>query len=83
MCMLSLAHPPVFNLSTDPHILPKLQVDKGAVKFVLSGANIMCPGLTSPGAKMEQSVPEKSVVVSSDNSCPLVKGREGVEQHFS
>lgn len=26
------------------------QVDKGAIKFVLSGANIMCPGLTSPGA---------------------------------
>lgn len=29
-----------------------LQVDKGAIRFVLSGANIMCPGLTSPGALM-------------------------------
>lgn len=29
-----------------------MQVDKGAIRFVLSGANIMCPGLTSPGAKM-------------------------------
>lgn len=29
-----------------------LQVDKGAIRFVLSGANIMCPGLTSPGACM-------------------------------
>lgn len=28
------------------------QVDKGAIRFVLSGANIMCPGLTSPGAQM-------------------------------
>lgn len=28
------------------------QVDKGAIRFVLSGANIMCPGLTSPGACM-------------------------------
>lgn len=27
-------------------------MDKGAIRFVLSGANIMCPGLTSPGAKM-------------------------------
>ncbi|XP_024081533.1 malignant T-cell-amplified sequence 1 homolog [Cimex lectularius] len=35
-----------------PFILPWEQVDKGAIKFVLSGANIMCPGLTSPGAKM-------------------------------
>lgn len=28
----------------------KLRVDTGAIKFVLQGANIMCPGLTSPGA---------------------------------
>ncbi|KAL0273330.1 UNVERIFIED_CONTAM: hypothetical protein PYX00_006023 [Menopon gallinae] len=35
-----------------PFFLPWEQVDKGAIKFVLSGANIMCPGLTSPGAKM-------------------------------
>ncbi|XP_008482692.1 malignant T-cell-amplified sequence 1, partial [Diaphorina citri] len=33
-----------------PFILPMEQVDKGAIRFVLSGANIMCPGLTSPGA---------------------------------
>ena len=29
--------------------MPIMQVDKGAIKFVLSGANIMCPGFTSPG----------------------------------
>lgn len=31
---------------TDPNLLPHVQVDKGAIKFVLSGANIMwsvCP----------------------------------------
>ncbi|CAD6219178.1 GSCOCG00004843001-RA-CDS [Cotesia congregata] len=37
-----------------PFFLPVEQVDKGAIKFVLSGANIMCPGLTSKGAKMTQ-----------------------------
>lgn len=37
-------------LIADPFFLPLEQVDKGAIKFVLSGANIMCPGLTSPGA---------------------------------
>lgn len=42
----------IFCLITDPFILPHQQVDKGAIKFVLSGANIMCPGLTSPGAKL-------------------------------
>lgn len=35
-----------------PVFLPKQQVDKGAIRFVLSGANIMCPGLTSKGACM-------------------------------
>lgn len=28
-----------------PVFLPKQQVDKGAIRFVLSGANIMCPGM--------------------------------------
>ena len=37
-----------------PFLLPHQRVDKGAIKFVLSGANIMCPGLTSPGAKMTE-----------------------------
>ena len=44
-----------------PFLLPPLQVDKGAIRFVLSGANIMCPGLTSPGARMTP-VPEKTSV---------------------
>lgn len=39
-----------------------MQVDKGAIRFILSGANIMCRGLTSPGAKM--SVVEKGRVVA-------------------
>ncbi|KAE8675412.1 Malignant T-cell-amplified sequence 1 [Hibiscus syriacus] len=34
-----------------PNIMKKFQVDRGAIKFVLAGANIMCPGLTSPGGK--------------------------------
>ena len=45
-------------------MLPHQQVDKGAIKFVLSGANIMCPGLTSKGAKLTDS-PKNTVVVSS------------------
>merc|ERR1712087_558202 len=44
-----------------PDILPKYQVDQGAIKFVLSGANIMSPGLTSAGGQMDE-VPESSVV---------------------
>ncbi|KAH7820781.1 putative malignant t cell amplified sequence 1 [Monocercomonoides exilis] len=36
-----------------PELLPHMQVDRGAIKHILSGSDIMCRGLTSPGAKME------------------------------
>ncbi|TKR67714.1 hypothetical protein L596_023822 [Steinernema carpocapsae] len=45
-----------------PFILPHQQVDKGAIKFVLNGSQIMCPGLTSPGAKLDESIAEEAVV---------------------
>lgn len=51
------------NWFADPFFLPMQQVDKGAIRFVLSGANIMCPGLTSPGAKMTD-VPKGTIVVN-------------------
>ncbi|CAO3649914.1 PUA domain-containing protein [Cunninghamella echinulata] len=54
--------PTLILLHKYPDILPKLQVDRGAIKFVLSGANIMCPGLTSKGARMDIDLPEGSVV---------------------
>ncbi|KRX87343.1 Zinc finger protein [Trichinella pseudospiralis] len=45
-----------------PFLLPWQQVDKGAIRFVLSGANVMCPGLTSKGAKLTPDIEKKSVV---------------------
>ncbi|KRZ72135.1 Malignant T-cell-amplified sequence 1 [Trichinella papuae] len=45
-----------------PFLLPWQQVDKGAIRFVLSGANVMCPGLTSKGAKLTPEIEKKSVV---------------------
>ena len=39
-----------------PDMMPKLRVDTGAIRFVLSGANIMCPGLTSKGATMHDEI---------------------------
>jgi len=57
---------PVFFQSRDGPILPALKlvhsypelkftsvtVNKGAIPFILGGANIMCPGLTNPGGEM-------------------------------
>uniref|UniRef100_A0A3Q2PSQ7 MCTS1 re-initiation and release factor n=1 Tax=Fundulus heteroclitus TaxID=8078 RepID=A0A3Q2PSQ7_FUNHE len=55
-------YPTLRLLHKYPFILPHQQVDKGAIKFVLSGANIMCPGLTSPGAKLYPSDADTVVV---------------------
>ena len=33
----------------DPYILPKVGIDRGAIKYLLGGAPMMCPGLTSAG----------------------------------
>lgn len=40
-------------------------MDRGAIRFVLGGAHIMCPGLTSPGGKMEEELPADTPVVGS------------------
>ena len=33
----------------DPFLLPKVGIDRGAIRFLLAGAPMMCPGLTSKG----------------------------------
>lgn len=46
-----------------PELFPRVQVDRGAIKFVMSGANIMCPGLTSKGGKLpEEDLPVDTIV---------------------
>ncbi|QLQ81613.1 hypothetical protein HG537_0F03740 [Torulaspora globosa] len=53
-----------------PEAYPTVQVDRGAIKFVLSGANIMCPGLTSPGASLPPAPgyeEDTIVVVKAEN----------------
>jgi predicted RNA-binding protein (TIGR00451 family) len=50
------------HAAADPDMMPRLRVDKGAVRFVFAGANIMCPGLTSSGAIIHDEVPEETPV---------------------
>lgn len=64
---------PVFFQHRDGPILPTLKVvhkypmldftqvtvDKGAIPFILGGANIMCPGLTNKGGAMPADGEEK------------------------
>lgn len=39
----------------DPHLLPTIRIDRGAIRFILSGANIMAPGLLSAGGQLPPS----------------------------
>ncbi|WFD43671.1 translation machinery-associated protein 20 [Malassezia psittaci] len=44
--------PTLHILHQYPTLLPWIQVDRGAIKFLLSGANVMAPGLTSAGGHL-------------------------------
>lgn len=53
-----------------PQAYPTVQVDRGAIKFVISGANIMCPGLTSAGAKLPDAPgyeKDSIVIINAEN----------------
>ncbi|XP_022931690.1 uncharacterized protein LOC111437848 [Cucurbita moschata] len=47
-----------------PNVMKKLQVDRGAIKFVLAGANIMCPGLASLGGALDGAVESDTPAVN-------------------
>jgi len=47
-----------------PDLLPVVQVDRGAIKFVLKGADIMAPGLTSAGGSLGSTPLEAGAYVA-------------------
>jgi len=59
----TLPSTPIPAQKTDPGFMPEVQVDRGAIRFVLGGAHIMCPGLTSPGGRMDEELPAETPVV--------------------
>lgn len=49
----------------DPLLLPKVGIDRGAIRFLLAGAHMMCPGLTSKGGYLpsaEAALPAETPV---------------------
>ncbi|MCO5565364.1 hypothetical protein L7F22_019037 [Adiantum nelumboides] len=44
--------PTLHLLHKYPFLLPSIQVDRGAIKFLLSGANVMAPGLLTAGGRL-------------------------------
>jgi len=69
-------YPTLRLLHKYPQLLPKIQVDKGAIKFVLAGANVMCPGLTSAGGYLAPGLaPETPVAIFAETkSLPCAIG---------
>jgi PUA domain protein len=49
--------------------MPKMQVDQGAIKFVLRGANIMAPGLTSAGGCIAEGLEKGAPVQITAEGC--------------
>ena len=70
-------YPTLQLLHQYPDILPKVQVDRGAIKFVMKGADIMCPGLTSKGASLPRDLPVDTIVtvMAEGKQTPLGVGQ--------
>lgn len=51
------------NNILDPFLLPTCQVDKGAIPFIIGGANVMIPGMTSPAGILPDVKAEHAVAI--------------------
>lgn len=60
-----------------PTVMPSVQADRGAIKFVLAGSDIMDPGLTSEGGKLPEECIEKGkpvVLFAEGKEHPMAVG---------
>lgn len=56
---------PLTVCAPDPSVLPVVGIDRGAIRFLLQGAHMMCPGMTSKGGYLppaESELPAGSPV---------------------
>lgn len=81
---------PVFFQHRDGPILPtlkfvhkyptveftKVTVDRGAIPFILGGANIMCPGLTNEGGEMPLDEGDEPALAKGDGVVIYAEGKE-------
>uniref|UniRef100_A0A7S2VAQ9 PUA domain-containing protein n=1 Tax=Entomoneis paludosa TaxID=265537 RepID=A0A7S2VAQ9_9STRA len=54
----------------------KVTVDKGAIPFLLGGANVMSPGLTNKGGEMPPDTDERPGVAEGDGVVIYAEGKE-------
>lgn len=68
--------PNLRTLQSYPDMYPRFTADEGAIKFLLKGANLMCPGLLNEQASMAE-VEEGAVVsvyVHGHEHCVVIVG---------
>ncbi|CAM9998976.1 unnamed protein product [Discosporangium mesarthrocarpum] len=53
-----------------PNMMPTMRVDKGAISFMMNGANIMCAGFTSKGGHMPTPIEAHKPV------CIMAEGKQ-------
>jgi len=70
-----------------PDAFPTIKIDRGAIRFVLSGATLMAPGLTSKGGSLpdkDEEIKEGEVVVvgaeGKDEACLVGQLKMGTEE---
>ena len=56
--------PALRTLYKYPGMMPQVQVDKGAIRHILRGSDVMCPGLTSAGGKLPEEPLEEGTAVA-------------------
>ncbi|EJD05989.1 uncharacterized protein FOMMEDRAFT_166285 [Fomitiporia mediterranea MF3/22] len=66
-------YPTLWLVQKYPSILPRLQVDRGAIRFLLAGANMMCRGFTSPGGELP---PTDQAIEASKPVAIFCEGKE-------
>ncbi|KDQ18505.1 hypothetical protein BOTBODRAFT_154405 [Botryobasidium botryosum FD-172 SS1] len=56
-----------------PMLLPEVKVDRGAIRFLLAGAHMMCPGFTSAGGSLP---PPESAIPGGKAVAIYAEGKE-------
>ncbi|WVR03499.1 hypothetical protein IAU60_000490 [Kwoniella sp. DSM 27419] len=60
-----------------PEMLPRVQIDRGAIKFLLAGANMMAPGLLSAGGRLPEGLEKDAIVAihaeGKEHACGIGK----------
>ncbi|KAH6635682.1 hypothetical protein B0J18DRAFT_487729 [Chaetomium sp. MPI-SDFR-AT-0129] len=60
-----------------PQCFPTIRIDRGAIRFVLSGATLMAPGLTSKGGRLPIPVDRDAVAAAAGGGNEAKKASDG------